>query len=162
MRTRGLIIHPSLEVIRAGILLGKGLSSSPAPCATPSARGEPNAPRSHQGVTGHPLHTSVKCCLAPATRCGKGYSHRGSRSRKAVGETPSHFKPYLCSGVGASVQTHWEQILLPTWVSGAIGETLEHPRHPDRAGEHPLGACLSPASGFYSRRTSEMALDTFI
>lgn len=77
LRTKGLIIRPSLGVIRVCMLLGKGLSSSPPPCATPSTHGEPKAQRSGQGVKGHPLHTSVKCCMAPAAHFKKGYSHQG-------------------------------------------------------------------------------------
>lgn len=63
---------------RRCILLGKGLSSSPIPCAIPSTHGEPKekkAQRSDQGIKGHSLYTSVKCCKAILFE--KGYSHKG-------------------------------------------------------------------------------------
>lgn len=95
MRTEGLIIHLCLGVIHVHILLGKGLSRSPTPCATHSTSREPEVQRSDQSVQGHPPHISVKCCTAPLAPWRRDTPTRAMQlhpSSEAMGETPSQFK----------------------------------------------------------------------
>ena len=98
IRTKGLIIHPSSGVTGARILLGKGLSCSPTPCATASTRGEPQ--RSDQGADGITRPTLLpgsRCPLqegklpqgphsdAPAARLWGRHHHRITQNHRMVG-----------------------------------------------------------------------------